>query len=68
MMTNHAKNISNIHFKNKRIARATGTPDAKAVTPKHEPVTVAELKAQAKEAGIKGYSTMKKADLLKALA
>ncbi|HJJ17505.1 MAG TPA: Rho termination factor N-terminal domain-containing protein [Bacilli bacterium] len=29
--------------------------------------TLAELKAMAKESGIKGYSTMKKEDLIKAL-
>ncbi|MGB6039098.1 MAG: Rho termination factor N-terminal domain-containing protein, partial [Gordonia sp. (in: high G+C Gram-positive bacteria)] len=29
--------------------------------------TVAELRAEAKDAGIKGYSTMKKAELLTAL-
>ena len=45
--------------------------ETKKATKKEEnldDLTLAELKAKAKEAGLKGYSTLKKADLVKALS
>ena len=53
-----------------KAAKAETKVEAKVETPKAnlESLTVAELKAMAKEAGVKGISTMKKADLIAALS
>lgn len=53
-----------------KAAKAETKVEAKAEAPKAdlESLTVAELKAMAKEAGVKGISTMKKADLIAALS
>ncbi len=53
-----------------KAAKAETKVEAKVEAPKAdlESLTVAELKAIAKEAGVKGISTMKKADLIAALS
>ena len=53
-----------------KAAKAETKVEAKVEAPKAnlESLTVAELKAMAKEAGVKGISTMKKADLIAALS
>ena len=53
-----------------KAAKAETKVEVKVEAPKAnlESLTVAELKAMAKEAGVKGISTMKKADLIAALS
>ena len=54
----------------KKVAPKAAKAETKVEAPKAdlESLTVAELKAMAKEAGVKGISTMKKADLIAALS
>ncbi len=48
--------------------KKTAKKEAKKANEDLDSLTLADLKAKAKDAGIKGYSTMKKADLIEALS
>ena len=68
------KNVSDGYAMNFLIPKGIAvkkTPDSVAELDKHnaeEAARQADLKAKAKDAGIKGYSTMKKAEIIEALS